>query len=912
MKNRFYTKLTAAVCALALLLSLLPAAAFAADSYMDSGSTSLTKLSKEEIAELTAIQPIASANAPYQSAPSTTQPYAAGTLKQEVLQAGLDRLNALRRIAGLPEVALDSGYTAMAQAAALLNAANNQLSHFPGKPAGMDNSLYNLGKDGAGSSNIAAFMSYTANGPIAYCVDMWMEDSDGSNIDRLGHRRWQLNPRMGKTGWGAAKGGSFSYAAEYSFDNSGAGCDYEFISWPASGNFPANEQLFTGDFAWSVTPNPRKYTVSPGSVTVTLKRESDGKTWTFGGGERYTAASSGKYFNVNTDNYGVPGCIIFRPDGITSYEGLYTVTVSGLRGGSISYQVDFFDPDNYSAGKQPDQPTTPTQPATPTTPTNPTTPTTPTNPTTPSGGKLTIDTMLAAPTFGWNTALKTDGTVWTWDNQNPTPVLKSGIRGKSASAYACIAEDNSLWIWGFKGYQNGSSDYSMDPTPVKVMDNVLYAGINDSGCASALKTDGTLWRWGSGKAPSSAVKVLDDVVQIANPGYDWYALKKDGTLWYAYGYEAEDIEQIGSGYKAFGTGDGGNTIYGIKADGSLWGWGYNDEAQLGQGYASKYQETPVKIMDDVVAVDGRFAITSDGTLYAWGKNDNNWLGFTGGDIRIDDRGTSVVCQSTPRKVMDGVAAVRDSTVLKQDGSLWELSFNDSTNSYGSFQKILDGVKLPGADGGTPSKPDTPTQPTTPATPTTPTQPTNPTTPTTPGGSAGTKNPFTDVPAGAYYTDAVLWALENGVTAGTTATTFEPYTTCTRGQVVTFLWRAKGEPEPVTKNNPFRDVSASSPFYKAILWAAENGITAGTSASTFGPNDTCTNGHVVTFLWRANGKPAASGTSTLAGSFPTDFYTNAVAWADTNGLLKDTGTAFNPGSQSPRANIVTYLYRELAE
>ena len=104
MKNNFTTRLTAAVCTLALLLSLLPAAAFAADAYMDSGSTSLTKLSKEEIAELTAIQPIASADAPYQSAPSVSQPYAAGSLKQEVLQAGLDRLNALRRIAGLPEV----------------------------------------------------------------------------------------------------------------------------------------------------------------------------------------------------------------------------------------------------------------------------------------------------------------------------------------------------------------------------------------------------------------------------------------------------------------------------------------------------------------------------------------------------------------------------------------------------------------------------------------------------------------------------------------------------------------------------------------------------------------------------------------------------------------------------------------
>lgn len=89
--------------------------------------------------------------------------------------------------------------------------------------------------------------------------------------------------------------------ALYNLGKDDAGCDYDFISWPASGNFPANKQLFAGDFAWSVTPNPRKYTVSPGSVTVTLKRESDGQTWTFGSGERYTASDSGKYFNVNTD-----------------------------------------------------------------------------------------------------------------------------------------------------------------------------------------------------------------------------------------------------------------------------------------------------------------------------------------------------------------------------------------------------------------------------------------------------------------------------------------------------------------------------------------------------------------------------------------------------------------------------------
>ena len=179
-----------------------------------------------------------------------------------------------------------------------------------------------------------------------------------------------------------------------------------------------------------------------------------------------------------------------------------------------------------------------------------------------------------------------------------------------------------------------------------------------------------------------------------------------------------------------------------------------------------------------------------------------------------------------------------------------------------------------------------------------------------GGSR--RNPFTDVPSNAYYTDAVLWALDSGVTNGTTPTTFAPNTTCTRAQVVTFLWRAKGSPEPATRTNPFRDVKESSPYYKAILWAYENDITTGTSATAFSPSATCTNGHVVTFLWRAEGEPAAVGDSPLASSFARKWYTDAVAWADSSGLLENTGAAFHPGSQSPRANIVTYLYRNLAE
>lgn len=168
--------------------------------------------------------------------------------------------------------------------------------------------------------------------------------------------------------------------------------------------------------------------------------------------------------------------------------------------------------------------------------------------------------------------------------------------------------------------------------------------------------------------------------------------------------------------------------------------------------------------------------------------------------------------------------------------------------------------------------------------------------------------FSDVPADQYYSEAVAWAAAQSIAGGENGT-FSPDAPCTTAQILTFLWRAKGCPEPKTKTNPFTDVSSSSAFYKAILWAAENNITTGTTSSTFNPGGTCTSGHVVTFLWRANGKPAASGTSSLASANPGKYYTDAVAWADTNGLLN--GTAFVPGSQSPRADIVTYLYRDIA-
>ena len=109
--------------------------------------------------------------------------------------------------------------------------------------------------------------------------------------------------------------------------------------------------------------------------------------------------------------------------------------------------------------------------------------------------------------------------------------------------------------------------------------------------------------------------------------------------------------------------------------------------------------------------------------------------------------------------------------------------------------------------------------------------------------------FTDVAEGEYYYDAVAWAVANKITAGTSATTFSPNDGCTRGQVVTFLWRSAGEPEPTSSTNPFKDVKADDYFYKAVLWAVEKGITMGTDKTHFSPDDTCTRAQVVTFMFR---------------------------------------------------------------
>lgn len=169
-------------------------------------------------------------------------------------------------------------------------------------------------------------------------------------------------------------------------------------------------------------------------------------------------------------------------------------------------------------------------------------------------------------------------------------------------------------------------------------------------------------------------------------------------------------------------------------------------------------------------------------------------------------------------------------------------------------------------------------------------------------------PFQDVPDGAYYGDAVDWAVVKGVTSGTSATTFSPDLACTRAQMVTFLWRAAGSPKPTQDRNPFTDVSPDSYYYNAVLWAAEQGITSGTSATTFSPDSTVTRGQTVTFLWRAAGSPAAESTMDFADVSNDAYYAAAVAWAASKGITSGTSaTTFSPEAPCTRAQIVTFLY-----
>ena len=173
--------------------------------------------------------------------------------------------------------------------------------------------------------------------------------------------------------------------------------------------------------------------------------------------------------------------------------------------------------------------------------------------------------------------------------------------------------------------------------------------------------------------------------------------------------------------------------------------------------------------------------------------------------------------------------------------------------------------------------------------------------------------FTDVAADAYYAAPVAWAVDKGITNGMTETTFGPDSPCTRGHVVTFLWRAMGKPAPTQTTHSFTDIAEGEYYYDAVLWAVEQGITSGVTPDTFGPDAVCSRAQIVTFLYQAMDRPAVTGENPFADVKPGDYYYTPVLWAVEAGITSGVDTAhFAPERDCIRAHVVTFLYKALAE
>lgn len=271
------------------------------------------------------------ASAQYATEPLLEAPYAAGALAQGTLDNALNTLNMYRYIVGIPSnVTLDATYNQQCQAACVVSAGNGKLNHYPTQPAGMGKALYDLGYQGASSSNLSLGWVYGA-GP-ADSVTMFMSDSDEANVGVLGHRWWCLNPTMQKTGFGYAG----IYGAMYSMDTPFGANQYDAIAWPAA-NTPV--ELFDVTDAWSVS-GPW-IDASDSSISVTLVRARDGKTWNFSKtktDDGFFAANVG--FNGRSDRQ----TVIFRPDGVGSYNDgdSFNVTVK-TSARTYSYAVNFFN-----------------------------------------------------------------------------------------------------------------------------------------------------------------------------------------------------------------------------------------------------------------------------------------------------------------------------------------------------------------------------------------------------------------------------------------------------------------------------------------------------------------------------------------------------------------------------------------
>lgn len=494
---------------------------------------------------------------------------------------------------------------------------------------------------------------------------------------------------------------------------------------------------------------------------------------------------------------------------------------------------------------------------------------------------------------------------------------------------AVVDANGTLWV-SDPDYQDlGLENRGTSPVFTKIMENVRTVSCEASEYA-VVKTDGSLWTFGHGYYDKNynyikrftSKKIMDGVVSVSasNDTYDTYAaIKEDGSLW-MWGaksglcneyYDGDSLQtvpiKIMENVRSVNCGGHVTTI--VKTDGSLWVWGFNASGQMANGSAGwDTYKTPCKVMDNVVSVGNNLsvsaAVKADGSLWMWGENDcgNVGNGYSGTDYSTQ----GIPYQLTPCKVLDSVAAVTCGSLsvaaVKTDGSVWFWGRSSYLNGIGNDKDPYDfamqttPVQLKGITAKISSSAST----------------SKPTPTPTPSVTAEKVGGFSDVVKTDYFADSVLWAVDKGITAGTSKTTFSPNSTCTTAQILTFLWRSQGSPEPTSKTNTFTDIKESDYFYKAALWAKENNIVSRDS-TVFNGNTPCTRSSAVLYIWRATGFPVATKSSSFTDVATTTIYAPAVDWAVEQGVTSGTSkTTFSPDTTCTRAQIVTFLYRAFSK
>lgn len=330
-----------------VLLLLVPFGAFAAPD---------AEIRKQEIkTRYNMIKPFYTGKT-FDIAPNIAAPYSTGKVNIDYLRDGLAFFNFQRFVAGIPDdITLSDNLTERGQHGAVLLAANNELTHTPNKPNNMDQSFYEEGYKSVQSSNLSRrHIADVNSGSLRNALLGQAEDSSSySNLACVGHRRWLLSYNMKYTGFGVADNGDRRYSTVQVFDDDRmAKFLPSYILWPSALAFPIE---FTSEIMpWSIMLNVSEYERPElDKIFITLKRLKDGHTWFFDKNNN-AASSNGRYFNVNNEGYGggeMSYCIIFRPEGISKYSGVYEVSVSGLKkidGAAVNldYSVEFFNIDS--------------------------------------------------------------------------------------------------------------------------------------------------------------------------------------------------------------------------------------------------------------------------------------------------------------------------------------------------------------------------------------------------------------------------------------------------------------------------------------------------------------------------------------------------------------------------------------